>query len=216
MSLSRWERFLPLAGILAVALWIVGVFIVEGADRPEDGGTPQQYLDYISDDSNALLAGGFIFLLGTVLFMWFLGSLRARLYSAEGGVGHLASVAFAGGLGTAIMLLGLPAPEMVAALNDDEISGEAVEALTYVSELFFIGAELSAAVLVVATGLLAIATRALPRWLGWASLLLGLWLLIPPIGWAGLLFGLPLWTLVVSVLLWRPGATTAEAPATGR
>jgi len=43
----------------------------------------------------------------------------------------------------------------------------------------------------------------LPVWLAWASLVFALGLLIFPIGWAVLIFGVPLWTVVVSVLLWR-------------
>lgn len=44
--------------------------------------------------------------------------------------------------------------------------------------------------------------RAFPRWVAWVSLLLAVWLVIGPIGWLGLLFGVPVWTLLLSVLLW--------------
>jgi hypothetical protein len=62
-------------------------------------------------------------------------------------------------------------------------------------------------------GLLYIRTRVLPAWVGWASLVLALVMLIPPIGWAGLLLGFPLWTVLVSVLLWmRPAAEPSPPP----
>ncbi|HKB20389.1 MAG TPA: hypothetical protein VKC65_05190, partial [Gaiellaceae bacterium] len=62
--------------------------------------------------------------------------------------------------------------------------------------------ELATAVFLLATGLVSLSTRAFPGWLTWASLVLAVWLLIPPIAWAALLFGFPLWLIVVSVLLW--------------
>jgi hypothetical protein len=60
-------------------------------------------------------------------------------------------------------------------------------------------------VLILATGMVVLRTRALPVWLGWVSLGVGLWLLIPPIGWAALISAFPLWVIVVSLLLYRRG-----------
>jgi uncharacterized protein (DUF58 family) len=41
---------------------------------------------------------------------------------------------------------------------------------------------------------------------------LALILAIPPIGWLGVIAGLPLWTLVVSVLLYTRPGTAVAAP----
>jgi hypothetical protein len=73
---------------------------------------------------------------------------------------------------------------------------------------------MAAAVLIAATGLLALRTRVLPRWLGWVSLVLALWLLIPPIGagaelpenpvgWTGIaaLPGIVVWAAVTAVVV---------------
>jgi hypothetical protein len=85
-----------------------------------------------------------------------------------------------------------------------------------VDDAFFVGAELAAALLLVATGLAILRYSALPRWVAWISFLFALWLLIPPIGWAGLLVGVPLWTIIVAVLLWmRSGDESAAARAPG-
>jgi hypothetical protein len=103
---------------------------------------------------------------------------------------------------------------MAAALANEELSGDAALALTNLPDMFFLGAELSAALLLAAAGLLFIRTRVLPAWLGWLTLVIALWLLILPIGWAGLLLGFTLWTVLVSVLLWlRPaGEPVATRP----
>jgi hypothetical protein len=201
------SRFAPLAGVLAVVLWILGIVILDTTDDPDEDAAPAAYLDYYNDESQQILVGGILFLFGTVAFLWFVAQLRARLGPTSPG----AAAAFAGGIATAVCLLLLPTPDMTAALRGDEdsteLSGEAAQVFNNMADMFFIGAELSAVLLVGAVGVLAIRTRVFPRWLGWISLLIALVLLIPPIGWAALIFAVPLWTLAVSVLLFlRPGA----------
>ena len=60
----------------------------------------------------------------------------------------------------------------------------------------------------IVTGLAVLRTGALPRWLGWVSLLIALVLLVPWINWAAFIFALPLWVIVVSVLLWQAASRT--------
>ena len=93
------------------------------------------------------------------------------------------------------------------------MSATSADALRYLPGVFYIGVELFAAVLVGATGLVALRTAVLPRWLAWVSLLLALVLLIPPIGWAGILLGVPVWTLLLSLLLTRTAGTSVRADA---
>jgi hypothetical protein len=69
--------------------------------------------------------------------------------------------------------------------------------------------------MLVAAGLLIVRVRVLPVWLGWASLVLALGLLIPPVGWLIVLFLFPVWTLVTSVLLFlRPLPPPGPPPHT--
>lgn len=208
-----WERLAALAGVAAVALWVIGILIQESTDMPGDEPTGEQVLAWYSGEENAILAGGFVFMLGALLFLVFLGALRVRLLAAEGPVGFLTAIAFGAGLGVAILLLMLPAADMAGALSNDELTGDAALALNSLGDMFFIGAELSGALLLIAAGLLFIRTRLLPGWLGWASLVLALVMLVPPVGWAGLLLGLPLWTVLVSVLLWMRPASEPSPPA---
>jgi hypothetical protein len=204
-------------GILAVALWVVAIVILEGStDAPDERAPAAEYLQYYSDDETPLLVGGFIFMLGAVVFLWFLALLRARL----GPAGATAAAAFAGGIAASVCLLLLPGAEMAAAISvgeDHDVGAEAAQALHSIPDMFFIGAELSLAVLVAAVGVASVRTRVLPRWFGWVSLLLALVLLIVPIGWAGMLFAFPLWTIVVSVLLvLRPGQPAAAPEPSAR
>jgi hypothetical protein len=200
-----WERLAALGGIVAVVLWVIGILIQESTDMPGDEPTGEQVLSWYVNDEQTILAGGFVFMLGALFFFLFNGALRVRLFEAEGGTGFLSAIAYGTGVAVGIFVLMLPAPDMAAALSTDELTGDAALAINSLGDMFFLGAELTAALFLVASGLLFIQTRVLPPWLGWASLVVALVLLIPPIGWAAVLLGLPLWTILVAVLLWlRP------------
>jgi hypothetical protein len=217
MAERRWERFAPLTGILAVVSWIIGVLITEAVgDSPDDDAGPQEFAAYFENEQGSIFGGAFFFALGTIFFLWFLGSLRAALARAEGGVGRVASIAFAAGIGAAVFLLAIPTPEVAGAIaadnSDRGISPQSAEALWHLGTGFFVGAEFITVVLFLATALLILRTRVFPPWLAWASIVLAIGLLIFPIGWAVLIFGLPLWVLLVSWLLWQRGEALDREP----
>ena len=214
MNPARWERFAPLTGIVAVVLWILGVSIEESADY-SDQDTPQEILAVFQEDANTLIAGGIVFAFGVVFFIWFLGSLRAALYTAEGGVGRLTSIAYGSGMLAALCLLLQVAPTVQGAFDEDDLSADAAQSLQSMGEAFFGGTELTLIAMFVAVGLLILRTRVLGLWLGWVSLAIALLLAIIPIGWAGVVWAFPLWTIVTSVLLYlrSPAAPVAAPPA---
>jgi hypothetical protein len=214
-----WERLAALAGIVAVVLWIVSVSITESTNLPDDD-EPAAVLTWFQDESTAILAAGFLFMLGSLFFVIFVGALRARLVAFEGHGAFLTAIAFGAGLGVGFFTLLVPGSNLAGALAEEDLSPEAAQALVIIDDAFFIAAELSAALMLVAAAFVILRFGALPRWLGWAGLLFALWLLIPPIGWAGLLLGVPLWTVVSAVLMWmRPlgdvgsGRGPSEPPA---
>jgi hypothetical protein len=200
-----WTRWEPLTGVVAVVLLLIGVFVAEEAGNPpESEATPAEVLAWVQEESTAIVTGGFLFMLGGAFFLWFMGSLRTRLLAAEGAAAHFTAIAFAGGVATAIFLIATPGGDLAAGIEEDDLSPTSADALHDISDAFFVGAEVSAIVLTLATGLVAIRTGAFPRIFGWASVVLAVWLAIGPIGWAGLLLGFPLWVVAASILLVRP------------
>jgi hypothetical protein len=202
-----WQRLAALTGVVAVVLWITGI-IVQG-EPPEEGGEEASagaggvdLLRWYNDETDTILAGGFMFQLGVLFFLIFLVALRGRLGIVEGPNGFLTLLASGAGIALAVFLLSAPAGDMAAAINDEELTPDSALALRLIEDGIFVGAQLSAALFVAATGLLVVRLRALPVWLGWISFLLALLLLIPPIGWVGVVFGLPLWMIATSVLLY--------------
>lgn len=210
---DRWERHAALTGVMAVALWIAGIFVLEeSANQPDTDTGAAKALEYFTDKDGAIIAGTFLFMLGALFFLWFLGTLRARLFVVEGPPQRLSGIAFAGGVVVGASLLLMGATQAAGAINNDGLSGEAAQVYLGIGDAFFYAAELAAAVLLLAVGGVVLRTRAWPTWLGWTSLVFALWLLIPPVGWAALIFAFPLWIVVVSWKLYSGGGATA-APA---
>ncbi len=210
----RLQRWLPLTGILAVALWVIGLLITESTDMPADDASADQVLAWVQDNADTITIGSFLFMIGVFFFFWFLGALRERLFLAEGGSAALTATTFAGGVAMAVFALGFLGGDLAAGISEDSLNATTADALHNLGDLFFVGAEISAAVLLAGTGLVALQTRVLPKWLAWVSLLIALVLLIGPIGWAALIFAVPLWIIVLSILMWMRPVTTAVPAAT--
>jgi hypothetical protein len=202
------ERWTPAAGVLAVACWVVGLIIAGDIDSKDKGS---ELLAYYQAHDGKLLVGGIVWLIGTALFLWFLGALRARLLAAEGPDGRLTSVAFAGGVATAICFALDVGPDMSGALSNDDLDASGARAVHSISDAFFLGAEYLAPVLLTATALVALRTGVFARWFAWLSLLIAFVMLIAPIGWAALVFAFPIWVLILTYLLWRPANSGSRA-----
>jgi len=205
----RWEGMAAFGGVGAVVLWVIGALILF-AEEP-DRESAQEILAYFQDQQGNIFAGGWIFLTGVLVFLWFLSALRVRFLAAEGPAGRVTALAFAAGVAVAIFLALLPAADFAGTLAGDELTPEAAHAISSIGTAFFVGAEVMAVVLVGATGVLILRTGVLPVWWAWVSFVLALWLFILPIGWLGLLVGFPAWVLVTSVLL-ALSARAATAP----
>lgn len=204
---DRIERVSALAGVLAVLLWVGGVVLIGGSHVGLPGGIPEEgaeeVLAHFQGNADSVVSGGWLFMLGSLAFLWFVGILRSRLFRAESGAQTFASIAFAGGVSTSVFALGLPTGGVVAALGVDHLGASEAAALNALEATFFIGAELSAIVLLAAATVVALRTAVLPRWWAGMSILLAVWLAIGPIGWIGVLVGIPVWTVTTSVILAR-------------
>jgi len=209
-----WERWAPLAGVAAVVLWVTGILVDPGIPDLFEA-TGEEWLSFVTGNESGILASRLPFLLGYFLLIVFLGTLRTWLLAAEGEPRQWTAIAFGGGIAMAVMLIMSSTPVLAAASASDGLEPSAAQALGVVEYAFFIGAEIAGAVLLVATGVLAIRTAILPAWLGWTSLVLALLMLVVgPVGFVALVVGFPLWVLVVSVLLWRRSGRAVPARQT--
>lgn len=204
MDGSRWERLAPLTGVAFAVLAVVGN-LLQGTP-PDFVDDPQKIVAFYTDNPNAIALGMNVALISLVFLVWFLGSLRRTLLAAEGGDGRLTAVAFGGGLIVTAMLMAGFAFNALGALRADEDGTIAPEVAVVLQDgssiLQGAAATMAMVALFAATAIVTIRFRALPTWLGWASVLLAVVGLIGPISWT-LLLVFPLWVLVTSIVLYQ-------------
>jgi hypothetical protein len=210
---DRLERFALLAGPLAALLWIVSLFVLEGAGNPSDPSGGGEIAEFYRDDRTAILIAATLHTLGGFLFLWFVAAL-ASVLDAAGSPTWLTRAAVIGGTAGGAMMLAMTGGQSTGATTDAELlTPETAIVFWRLAHGFFIAAEIALAVFLGALSILALRRLVLPRWLGWFGLVITILLLIPPIGWAALLFLLPLWLILAGMTLWRRPAVPVERPA---
>jgi hypothetical protein len=209
LTQERWHVLAPLTGVGFVALAVIA-FIVSG-ETPDTDDSPVKILAfYIRNDAEQQWAAALL-AWAAVFFLFFIGVIRTVLRATEGAVGRLSTVAFGGGVVAAIGMLSFAG--FTFALGDtadDGLTPQAAQALNALNSDFFFPVAAGIGTLMIATGLSSIRSRVLPPWLGWAALVIGI-AAITPVGFFAFLVFL-VWTLVVSILLWRAAAPPAPAP----
>jgi hypothetical protein len=205
---ARWHRFLPLAGIAAVALWFGGVMTMNSV-RPSLPADSEAILRHFQTNGETIGTAIYLFMLGSVLFLVFVAALHEWLKDAGGGRRRLTSVVFASGTIVAIGQLFTYGSDLDAILDASQISASTAEAFYFLGDFWFLGAQLAAAFMLIAVGL----TRALPKWLGWLSIALGVVLLVPE-AYLGMFLAFPVWVIITAFVVSRSRRGQAEEEAT--
>jgi hypothetical protein len=206
----RWA----LLGPLAVGLWVVGIILTNN-NGPADHATGSQILAWYKSDSDTIVVGGWLFMLGCLSFVTFVAGLRMRLADAVGPTSQLPGLALAGAAMAGVMGMLTAAVDLAGGIDKNDIDPATAATFHHAVDIFFVGAELASILPVAAVALVAWRTRVMPRW--WAAFggLVAVVLIVGPIGWLGLIFGVPLWTLGTSlfVLLRSPERMRTAAAA---
>jgi hypothetical protein len=221
---DRWERWAPLSGVVFVAsfLALFFLFFVPTDELPEDA-TAAQIADLYrgSGQAGLLFMYSLVGLAGAAL-LWFSGSLWAFLRRIEPAPGRLSAIAFGGGVASAILLLAGGATLLAPFISVVVDSREAFDPTLY-GVLGAIGFNainfglLGAAVMVVATSLVALRLGGLPAWFTWVGFIVALALVLNILYFFGF-FVWVAWVLLCSiVLLTRPIGSTPSGnrPAAG-
>jgi hypothetical protein len=154
--------------------------------------------------------GGFLSVLSILAFIWFLGALWARLRRHEDEPSWLSLAAFGSGLaGAAVVMASGGWPLAVFRIEeglDPQIARYLFDAGNFSFATFWV----ALAGLLLTTSVVSLRDGALPRWLGWAGLVVAITLLVANAFWAGpsgLVF-IPyvlfwLWLIITSIVLIR-------------
>jgi hypothetical protein len=201
-------RWLGGLGIVFAILFAVG-FVVLGGKDFDVNADPGRIVDYYHAHYAQGLIGTFAVALGAIAFAFFAGVLRNALLSAGSRARNLCAVA---GVGTAIYLGGLLLMVVVQfGLVDAAHHRQAavVQTLNYLDQDDFFPTVAGLAIFMLAIGAAILRTRALPIWLGWFALVIGVLALAGPVGAIAFMIA-PLWTLVTGIVLLRRGTPISE------
>jgi hypothetical protein len=210
---NRTGGVAPLMGVVFVAAYVaVAIILGEGQDATKK--TADELVTYYRDHDTEQTIGALLIGVAAITLLFWAGQLRRVLRDAEGPTGILSAVAFAG----AIVFAGgaIVGATIHFALADysnntdvvDPLVFQALNAFDWDNFLFF---PVGLGTMLLASGISTLRHDALPKWLGWAAIVLAITFATPafPVG----LFGTALWVLVVSIVwLMRGRAPQAATP----
>jgi hypothetical protein len=217
VSGSNVSRWIPLSGIVYVALFVVGLNLTSNSPQPSDSDS--KILSYYADSGNRNkeIVTFFLVVVAALFFLWFVTHLRGRLRAVEREPHSLSSLAFAAGIASAALLIaavGVAFGPSFARADSDQftIDPNLARLISDTSYLLVVGSTMATAVLIAATSVLAVRTSVLPSWLGWVGFAAALAELVAILFFP--LFALWAWVIVVSIaLIARPeSANDAQEP----
>jgi hypothetical protein len=206
MSKEWWT---PLVGVAFVIVVVLSFTI--GGEPPDAGDPPAEIVEHYVDNKDAIRVGALLSGLAGALAIFFAGILRKVLRRAEGEGGVLSLVAFAGAV---IITVGAAVDATISfaiAEAVEDIEPTSVQTLQALWDNDFVPFAVGMFVLLIASGLSIVRHRALPTWLGWAAIVLGV-VALTPAGFVAF-FGILLWVLAVSIVMtMQARATPGEPP----
>ena len=199
MPSDRFERFLPLAGVLAGLLFFVGL-VLNRSDPSSDTGPAKTFSYWHENRGQHQIVGLLVAPLIAFLLIFFGTAIRRRLERGSGDSGH-GSVAFGGALlaAAAFALVGMLEGAMTNAAHKGD--QQAVYTLNQLHSYDWLAWNAAFAALLLAAGLGARRTGMLPAPLAWATIVIGASLLTP-LGFFGFIL-VPVWLIVVGLMLAR-------------
>jgi Domain of unknown function (DUF4386) len=210
-----WERFSPLAGLLAVVGMVVAFGLVSGS--PGSNDSDAKITSYYASNSHQTrsIVAWLVFMVAILLLLFFFATLRARLVSREGSTAKLSALAFGSGIASAVFwaasVFFFTGPGLAADdTNKFKLDPNTFRLVNDTGYAFWVAAVMVGALVVWATSAVALRTGLLPRWFAWLGIFVGIIQLfaiffVPAFVYWG-------WILVASVLLtWRPAPARAAA-----
>jgi hypothetical protein len=169
-----------------------------------------QVINHYNDHKSGHLVGDLSAGVAVVFFLFFITSLRSYFKDKEGADG-LSMAALVGGI--FIGMGGAIFTSLDVALIDarHHITTQAAQALSVLNNDFFFPFEIGLIVFGLSVGLTIIASGALPKWLGWVMIVIGV-VAFTPVGFFGFFIVL-IWSVIVAILIYRRSGTPAAATA---
>ena len=203
--LTRLSRFAPLTGVLAA---LVGAFAFISANSPPGASANgADVAHFYATNQTGARVSDTLWAASFALALFFAGSLRTYLRRSTDVEGltmtGLAGAAVLAGAGTIYFNF-----DYALAAVPTHLTPSAAQALNVLALNMAMGAGVGLLVFGVATGLAIVRSNLLPRWSGWALIVIGI--ATPALIIAIVLF--LLWMLVISILLFRRAGRPTSTP----
>jgi hypothetical protein len=197
---DRWSRLAPLTGVLFGIIVVVAV-ITGGGETPDANARPARVIAYYGTHRSEVETSAILFALAFLVLLLFAGVLRSYLRRTPAAEG-LGSLALAGAVLMAAGALIGTGVEYGLAHQLRHLGPEVAQTLNFLDNELFLPVLAGAFVFGISSGLAILRGAALPKWLGWVAVVLGVIALIPPTGFFALL-GFVIWTVIASILIYR-------------
>ena len=197
MTTSKFDRFLPISGIIAGLLFAAANIMT---DAPGLSAPASKHIQWFEDHKAVNIISGVAsgyFLVAMVLFAV---GLRAALRAREGERSTYSSAAFAGGILVAVFVLANGMLNLLSVEAADHKAGEVVMTLAYGMDLGWLPWAASSAVLYLGAGIGGLATKLLPKWLAIVTIAMGVLSMTGPTG-ILVFFATPLWLIAAGIVL---------------
>jgi hypothetical protein len=210
---TRNKAWVPLVTGLGFAVLLIVSIIVSGSPKGADDG-PLAVAQWYKDNKDAAEIGSFIGIVAAGFLIFFGAYLRKVL---EPGAGQMLGILPL--IGVSIVAVGAAIDGLLmfaAAEAVGDIPPPEIQTIQAIWDNDFLPLLLGILVFNWSVGLAVLKSGALPKWLGWASIVFGVVGLAGPIGFIGAL-GAGLWVIVASIVLAmraNNGSTPPAQPAT--
>ena len=216
---DRWSRLAPLTGVLFAVLAVAAAFS-NSAESPEASASRAKVLAYYVGHRSEVETSAILFALAFLVVVLFAGALRSylrRTATAEG----LSALVLAGGIMMAVGALVGTGIEYGVAHNLRSFTVQELHLLNFLSDEMFLPVLAGGFVFGICAGIAILRGAALPKWLGWAAIVIGIATIVPPASFPALL-AFVVWSIVVSILMYlrlgapsEAGASTTQAAQPG-
>lgn len=191
------KQLVPLSGVLAVVLIIVS-FVV-GGETPEADDSLAEVVSYYSDHDTDLQIASGLLALGGFFFLVFSTTIAGVLRRSQGESGGPSALGFAGGIIFVVGITIFAGLTFTAADVVGDVDPSVIQTLNALGADMFFTVAVGTGAFLLGTGIATLKTGVLPRWLGWAAVVIGV-VAITPAGFFGFI-ALGIWTLIASAML---------------
>ena len=204
--MGTWEKRAPLTGVIAFVLFVLAFAI--GGETPDFDASPDEALSFYVDNEGSQFAAAILLFYGSLFLTFFAASLRVRLRRPGGDTDALPMLSFVGGVVLALGILFFAGFTFTLADGGDKLDPVTAQALNALNGDFFFPVAFGTALFMLGAGIAILRGASLPRWLGWAAVVIAV-VACTPGGFFGFLAS-GIWMVIVGIML----ATRAEpAPA---